>query len=183
MKLCLAPLDTVAAEVIVALHADPRVRRHLPLAVDDFDLAACQRWRVDKRVMWESHGYGPWAILVDGRFAGWGGFQPEGGEADLALVLAPEHWGRGPAIIRRMLHWAFEERGLTTVTALLPPSRVRRRGMRRLGFDVAGTLQVGGVAFIRYRLTPGRYAGAQPARSNAVSDPNQSSPAHLSGAT
>ena len=43
--------------------------------------------------MWDEHGYGPWAFIINGEFAGWGGLQPEQGEADFALVLHPDFWG------------------------------------------------------------------------------------------
>ncbi|MCB1955307.1 MAG: GNAT family N-acetyltransferase [Rhodocyclaceae bacterium] len=152
MAIDLVGLESVAPEAIVALHADPQVRRHLPLATDDFDLAACREWIIHKRALWDRHGYGPWAILVDGAFAGWGGLQPEGGEPDLALVLSPRHWGQGPAIVRHMLHWAFECRRLPAVTALLPLSRVRQGGMQRLGFEACGQYQLGAARFVRYRL-------------------------------
>ena len=41
---------------------------------------------------WSTYGYGPWAVLVNGSSAGWGGFQREGAGADFALVLALDHW-------------------------------------------------------------------------------------------
>ncbi len=152
MGLSFVSLDAIAPERLVALHANPQVRRHLPLATDDFDLATCRRWIADKQALWAQHGYGPWAILVDGQFAGWGGLQPEGDDADLALVLDPRHWGRGPSVVRRMLRWAFTQRGLPSVTALLPPSRVRLGALRRLGFEPSGVARVGGLAFARFRL-------------------------------
>jgi [ribosomal protein S5]-alanine N-acetyltransferase len=37
---------------------------------------------------WQRHGYGPWAVLVEGEFAGWGGFRREEYGVDYALVLA-----------------------------------------------------------------------------------------------
>lgn len=153
MELAFTRLPTVAVRDLVALHGDPRVRRHLPLSSGTFDDAACRRWIAAKEALWARHGYGPWAFLVDGKLAGWGGLQPEHGEPDLALVLAPDYWGWGPAIAREILRRAFGEMGFQSVTALLPPSRVRQRALCRLGFRRDGLLDVGGVVFVRYRLS------------------------------
>lgn len=124
----------------------------MPLMPDYFDEADCRAFVDDKERLWMKHGYGPWAILVDGDFAGWGGLQPESGEADVALVLKPDYWGAGVQLIRVILACAFGELGLDTVTTLLPPTRTRVRGLTRLGFIPAGTLDVGGQMFVRYRL-------------------------------
>lgn len=124
----------------------------MPLAPEHFDEADCRAFVEGKERLWQKHGYGPWAILIDGVFAGWGGVQPESGEADIALVLKPAYWGAGGQLIRVILGRAFRELGLDTVTTLLPPTRIRVRGLTRLGFIPAGTLDVGGQMFVRYRL-------------------------------
>jgi len=98
----------------------------------------------------------PWAFVIDGRFAGWGGLQPENGDADLALVLHPNYWGMGKAIYRRIIDEAFGEMNLNTVTALLPPTRTRIRGLLRLGFIQDGDVVIGQENFIRYRLESSR---------------------------
>lgn len=83
---------------------------------------------------------------------GWGGLQPENGEADLRLVLHPNHWGKGKAIFDKILEKAFGEMGFETVTILLPPTRKRIKGLYRLGFKKDGELEISGEQFIRYRL-------------------------------
>ncbi|MGJ3254860.1 MAG: GNAT family N-acetyltransferase [Alcanivorax sp.] len=163
-SLTLGRLGDVPHAELIALHNDPRVLRHLPLGREEFDEATCRRWVVEKEGQWQEHGYGPWSIHVKGGFAGWGGFQHEQGEADLALVLAVEYWGIGSAVCHKMLHIAFDDMGLTSVTALLPPGRVRVKGMRRLGFQRDGQLHIGEIAFHRYRrwapwVTPGHRNG------------------------
>lgn len=145
-------LREVACSDLIALHTDPRVVRHLPLAREGFDEEACRRWVAEKESQWEIHGYGPWAIFVEGAFAGWGGFQWEQGDADLALVLAPKYWGYGSAVSRKMIRIAFQELGLASITALLPPGRVRVKGMCRLGFQRDGQVQIADTVFHRYRL-------------------------------
>jgi len=153
MEIGFTRLAEVAPADIVALHADPRVRRHLPLAGDDFDEAACLRWIADKEGQWTRNGFGPWAIRIDGRFAGWGGLQLEDGDVDLALVLSPPYWGHGRAICREILNFAFGELGLPSVTVLLPASRVRSGGLGRLGFRPDRSVLVSGIRFDRYRLS------------------------------
>ncbi len=45
--------------------------------------------------------------------------------------------------------------GFTSITILSPPSRMRVRGVARLGFEQDGELDIGGERFIRYRrFTP-----------------------------
>ncbi len=148
----LVRLGQVAPEDIVALHNDPRVLKHMPLAIGHFGLAECARWVEDKERQWRENGFGPWAILVDGAFAGWGGFQREAGDADLALVLFPAHWGAGRMICRRMLELGFGQLGLTEVTALLPPSRTRLGALARFGFQPAGERIIDGQRFMRFTL-------------------------------
>jgi len=136
----------------VALHTNPLVRRQMPLTGDDFDLEACKEWIKGKERMWEEHGFGPWAFIIDGKFAGWGGLQPEGEDADLGLVLHPEHWGTGKVIYAEIIRRAFGEMGFESVTILLPPTRTRVKGILRLGFTPDGETEIDGERFIRYRL-------------------------------
>lgn len=62
-------------------------------------------------------------FFVDDNFAGWGGLRPEGGDADLALVLHPDYWVTGRAICEEIVACAFGEMGFDSVTVLLPPTR------------------------------------------------------------
>jgi GNAT superfamily N-acetyltransferase len=137
---------------LMVLMNDPLVRRHMPLARGTFGPAECARFVAAKERLWTEHGYGPWAFVINGEFAGWGGLQPEGGEVDLGLVLRPKHWGVGRALYERLVAHAFGEMHLTSVVILLPPSRVRVSGVLQLGFRPDGELQVAGERFIRYRL-------------------------------
>ena len=73
MKLEFKRLAEIDPARIIALHTDPRVRQHMPLIGDGFDEAACRQWLEDKESLWREYGYGPWAFIVDGEFAGWGG--------------------------------------------------------------------------------------------------------------
>ena len=137
---------------IVALMNHPKVREHMPLTQDGFSEANARAFVIGKERLWQEHGFGPWAFFLDGRFAGWGGVQPEEGEADLALVLHPDFWGSGGRIAREILRRAFEEFGFPSVIVLFPPTRTRIRALFRLGFVSDGELELHGERFLRYRL-------------------------------
>jgi ribosomal-protein-alanine N-acetyltransferase len=131
----------------------------MPLARGEFGPAECASFVAGKEALWREHGYGPWAFLVDGRFAGWGGVQPEGDDADLALILRPEFWGYGREVYETVLTRAFGEFGFPSVTVLLPPTRGRAHALARLGFVPDGETDVGGERFLRFRLHARRRDG------------------------
>jgi len=152
MNLEFKQLSEIDRSEYVALNTNPLVMRQMPLASSDFDDEACKEWIAGKERLWEEHGFGPWAFVIDGKFAGWGGLQPEEGEADLALVLHPDFWGYGKVIYEEIIRRAFGEMGLDSVMILFPPTRTRVKGILRLGFKPEGELEIGGEKFIRYKL-------------------------------
>jgi hypothetical protein len=89
--------------------------------------------------------------MVGGQLIGWGGLQPEAGDVDLGLVLHPHFWGLGRVLYERLLVEAVEVLRVASVIVLLPPSRVRTSGLRRLGFVPDGEAEVGGTRFLRFR--------------------------------
>ena len=137
---------------IISLNNNPDVLRQMPLGSANFDLAKAQEWVQQKDAQWQQFGYGPWAFLIDQKFAGWGGLQCEEGDADLALVLHPDFWGRGKAIYQEIVKRAFNSLGLESITILLPPSRTRIKGVFRLGFEPDGEVDIEGARFQRFRL-------------------------------
>lgn len=145
-------LKEIDCAEIIALNTNPLVRRQMPLSDDNFDEAVCQAWVQGKEQQWEDYGYGPWAFMVDGKFAGWGGLQYENGDADLGLVLHPKYWGMGKTIYKEVIRRAFWEMGFESVTILLPPTRKRIKGIFRLGFQADGEVEIDGKQFMRYRL-------------------------------
>lgn len=152
MQIDVRRLSDVALVDLGELLNDPDVRRHLPLAVGPFSEDACARFVAEKERMWAEHGFGPLAYFVDGRFAGWGGLQPEAGDADLGFVLHRAYWGLAPRLARDVLRRAFIEMKLPSVVALLPRSRTRVAALTRLGFRRDGEIVVGGQPFQRFRL-------------------------------
>ena len=153
MDLELRRLGAVDPADIVDLMNHPLVRRHMPLADGPFGAEECAAFVTGKENIWHEHGYGPWAFVIDGEFAGWGGLQPEDGDADLALVLHPRFWGHGRTVYERVLDEAFGPLGLDSVTVLLPPTRGGAHGIVRLGFRPDGETDIAGQRFLRYRLS------------------------------
>jgi RimJ/RimL family protein N-acetyltransferase len=145
-------LNEVSKSDIIELMRHPLVRRHMPLSSDSFGELDCDEFIANKERLWAEHGYGPWAFIVDGQFAGWGGLQPEEGDADLALVLHPRHWGIGKTLYDQIMERAFGDMGFQSVTILFPRTRTRIKGMLRLGFQPDGEVEIGGERFHRYRL-------------------------------
>ncbi len=152
MKIAFRQLDEVNASEIIALMNNPLVRRHMPLAAGHFGETECAEFLAAKARLWMEEGYGPWALMVDDQFAGWGGLQAEMAEADIALVLHPAYWGLGRLFFKEIIKRAFGEMGFESVTALLPPTRTRVKAVLRLGFKREGVVTIGGHAFIRFRL-------------------------------
>jgi RimJ/RimL family protein N-acetyltransferase len=148
------PFAAINASDWLSLLNHPNVVRHMPLTDGRWTASAVAEWTREKDAQWDRNGYGPWAIKIDGVFAGWGGFQREDNEADLALVLHPDFWGQGGAVLRALLA-RRAGLGIQTVSVLLPPSRTRLRGLSRLGFVSAGEWIYAGQRFLKFVLKSG----------------------------
>ncbi len=150
-------LTEIEKSELIHLMNHPLVRRQMPLLKGNFDESACDRFIAAKEKLWVEHGFGPWAFIVDGKFAGWGGVQPENGMIDLALVLHPTFWGIGKTLFLKIIQFAFAKMRLPSVTILFPPTRTRVQGLTKLGFQEDGTVLVGNEKFIRYSLRNGQH--------------------------
>lgn len=148
-----AQLQDVNPADIIALMNEPLVRRQMPLTFDHFNEQDCENFVRAKQLLWQKQGYGPWAFVVNGEFAGWGGLQPEHGVPDLALVLHPNYWGIGKQLAVDIIEKAFNEMGFDNVTVLFPPTRTRVKGLLKLGFTQEDELDIDGKTFIRYALS------------------------------
>lgn len=145
-------LPEIAPEEIIAHMSDPRVAAHMPLMTFAWDQAAVRDFVAAKEECWRRDELGHWAILHNGRYAGWGGFQKEGDEWDFGLVLKPGAFGLGIRIARKAIDFAIADQRIPFVTFLLPPSRQNRSALRRLGARFIGTVDYNGMAFLKYRL-------------------------------
>ncbi|WP_424929655.1 hypothetical protein [Amaricoccus tamworthensis] len=132
--------------------SDPVVAEHMPLSTRRWDAAATAAFVAAKEATWARDGLGHWAILVDGRYVGWGGFQKEGDEWDFGLVLKPDAFGLGLRIARRALDLARADPRIPFVTFLLPPSRRNLGALRRMGAEFVGEVDYAGAVFRKYRL-------------------------------
>ena len=145
-------LSEIEKSEIIDLMNNSLVRRQMPLLKDKFTEDICEKFVTAKEQLWADYGYGPWAFVINNRFAGWGGLQPENGEADLGLVLHPDFWGVGKSLYREIISRAFGKMGLNSVTVLLPPSRTRIKALLRMGFKKDEELKIDNELFIRYIL-------------------------------
>jgi RimJ/RimL family protein N-acetyltransferase len=109
---------------------------------------------------WETHGFGPWVVWLDGELIGRAGLMTstfEGRECvEAKWFLSPGHWGRGYATeaARAALDLGFGELGLEeilawTMTTNLPSQAV----MRRLGFEELGPIERAGLPHVAFRAT------------------------------
>ena len=89
-------LTEVEIGAVTALLNEPRNARHLPLAGGEaFTAETAADWVAAKDGQWDEHGYGPWAVLIDGEFAGWGGFQAEATAPTSRWCCGRSFWGHG----------------------------------------------------------------------------------------
>lgn len=152
MNIVFKHLTEVEKSDIIDLMNNALVRKQMPLLTGDFTETDCDNFVAGKERLWEEHGFGPWAFVVDDKFAGWGGVQPDDGEADLALVLHPDFWGIGKALYEKIVDKAFNELGIDSIQVLFPPTRTRIKGLLRLGFVKDKEIKYGQEIFIRYVL-------------------------------
>jgi len=152
MQLEFRRLSDINISDIIAVNTNPLVLRHMPLSCDNWQESDWMEWVEGKEKQWDQYGYGPWAFIIDGKFAGWGGLQNENGDADLGLVLHPDFWGIGKIIYEEIIKRSFGEMGFESIIVLLPPSRTRQKAIQRLGFQLDGEVEIQGEKFIRYRL-------------------------------
>lgn len=145
-------LSMVDPADIMAHMSDPRVAEHMPLLTGTWDKAAVTKFIADKEERWHRDGLGHWAILVDGAYVGWGGFQKEGEEWDFGLVLRPDAFGLGMRIARKALAFARADERIPFVTFLLPTSRTNLSALTRVGATYVDEVDYEGSMFRKYRL-------------------------------
>ena len=141
----------------MSLLNDPQVRAHL---VDHpaFDSVSLEQWIQEKMAVDATPRFRVRAIRApsdDDALVGWCGLQPDfsggsDGVADLAIVLAPSHWGLGRLVFREMLGWA-SELGHQEVKLHLLESRREYRALRRKALSVVRS-EWAGRHFVTYRF-------------------------------
>ncbi len=146
-------LFEIEEQLIVDLMNNSMVSRYLPLLNEGFTAEDCRNFLESKKRLWDAYGYGPYAILIEGAFAGWGGLQYEDGEVDFALVLHPRYWGWGMNVFLAIKELAFHQMGIESITALLPLGRHNAKAIKRFGFIEEGLVDINDEQFFKYRLS------------------------------
>lgn len=145
-------LSDVPPEAIARHMSHPRMAEHMPLLEGEWDRDRAIAFIATKETCWTRDGLGHWAFLHKGDYVGWGGFQKEGDEWDLGLVLVLEHFGLGPRIVQKTLAFARADTRIPYVTFLLPPSRCKLGALARLGATRVADVIHDGKRFLKFRL-------------------------------
>ncbi len=154
-------LTDVSLDAITAHMGDTRLAEHMPLLKGEWTNDKSVEFIAHKESYWQRDGLGHWAILSDGAYVGWGGFQLEHGEWDYGLVLKPGLFGLGPRITRKAIDFAKADPHIDHVTFLLPPSRKHLSALDRLGAQFVGEISYDGEVFRKFSLeTPTAYSAA-----------------------
>jgi hypothetical protein len=151
-EITFARLPEIAPEKIIAHMSDPRMAEHMPLLTFTWDRDRLDAFVDAKEACWQRDGLGHWAILADGAYVGWGGFQKEGEDWDFGLVLRPQNFGLGMKIAKQALDFARSDARIPYVTFLLPPSRRKLGALVRLGARTMGEVYYEGERFRKFRL-------------------------------
>nr|WP_298838672.1 hypothetical protein [uncultured Roseobacter sp.] len=132
--------------------SDPALAAHMPLLKGSWDRKRTADFVAMKEARWAEDGLGHWAILADGAYVGWGGFQLEGPDWDFGLVLKPSAFGLGMRITARALEFARRDVRIPSVTFLLPPTRTKLAALTRMGARFEGDVTLDGAMFRKFRL-------------------------------
>jgi ribosomal-protein-alanine N-acetyltransferase len=123
------------------LNADPKVMRYFPNVMTTQESEAMVD-RIEQG--FENHGFGLWAVEIDGRFAGFTGLNrtsfetPMGPHVEIGWRFAARAWGHGYAseAATRVLTAAFDDFGLTEVYSFTTETNVRSEAvMKRIGMS------------------------------------------------
>jgi len=151
-EITFARLPEIDPGEIIAHMSEPRVAEHMPLLTFKWDGEAVAKFIATKEQCWTRDGLGHWAIMSNGKYVGWGGFQKEGDEWDYGLVLKPNSFGLGTRISMKAIAFAVADERIPFVTFLLPPSRKNLGALERLGARFVDEVEYDGAKFLKYRL-------------------------------
>jgi RimJ/RimL family protein N-acetyltransferase len=154
-RLVLRRVESGDVDDLVALHADPEVRRFIPSAAD-FDPAMAvarvkrdpEDWDAGRRMLIACERGG-------GRFLGRVGIidWPQFGETEVGWIFGPDARGRGYATEAggAAQEWAFEHLGIPYVTALIRPDNAPSIAVaERLGMSPLRDDELFGVPVVVY---------------------------------
>jgi RimJ/RimL family protein N-acetyltransferase len=151
----LRPLESAYTEELLNLLNDPRVTRHMPLA-EPVDRAWIDGWKAAKSALWPQPDMGPWAVYLDGRFAGWVGVQPDEDERnEFAIVLNVWAWGFGQEITQEAMRTWLAFGDSRPVVIYLPETRPLGLLQERFGFRLLGMQKIADSNFAIFELPRG----------------------------
>jgi len=140
---------------------NPEIQRWLrPPPLPPFD--AETTWRVlrDDMAHWDENGFGPWALRVDGEYAGRGGLQwtviDDEPNVELAWSIHPDFQGQGLAteVGRAAIEMAADN-GIPLLIAVTMPNNVAsQKVMQKLGMTFNRNTQKVGLPHVFYELKP-----------------------------
>ena len=145
-------LSSVPVEEIADHMSDPALAAHMPLLSGPWDANRAAKFVAMKEARWEEDGLGHWAILSNGAYVGWGGFQREGTDWDFGLVLKPTSFGLGLRVTRKALCFAQDDPRIPSVAFLLPPTRTKLGALARMGAVPEGEVTLDGARFRKFRF-------------------------------
>jgi hypothetical protein len=151
-KLTFTRLPDISPDEIIGHMSDVRIAEHLPLLKFKWDRNTVTRFITAKEAYWHRDGLGHWAILCNGIYVGWGGFQKEGDEWDYGLVLKSDSFGLGVRITKKAIEFALTNKQISFVTFLLPKSLKNLKGLASLGARFVEETEYDGSQFLKYRL-------------------------------
>lgn len=150
----LRPLALAENTDLLELLNHPSVTLHMPLSTGKVDESWVENWKKSKSQQWGNPEFGPWAVYLNGKFAGWSGVQPDlDDQAELAVVLMPWAWGVGRDVVDRVLaSWREADNEQRRIFVYFPESRKASRFSNRLGLSFDSLHEFEGKRFERYEL-------------------------------
>lgn len=141
-RLLLRPPGPADLEFLVALFARIELVANRPDPRPDSPETSAARLARDM-AHWQKHGYGRWAVEVQGQLIGFGGLKaPDPGEdPSISYHLHPASWGQGYAteLVGSAVAFAFNGLVAARVVGLVRPVNVAsRRVLEKCGFRLVG---------------------------------------------
>ena len=155
-RLLLRPPEPDDIDFLTALFSRPELVAHRPDPRPDSPEQSAARLARDI-AHWQAHGFGRWAVLADGKLAGFGGLtvSQEFGGLNLSYHFDPQSWGHGYAteLVAAALTMAFEELGAERVVGLVRTANpASRRVLEKCGFAFEREVILHGAATNLYGL-------------------------------
>ncbi|MCV6593370.1 MAG: GNAT family N-acetyltransferase [Silicimonas sp.] len=145
-------LTEVDRAEVLAHMSDPKVAEYLPLMISCWTEDRVVEFIAAKEAGWARDGLGHWAVLSDGAYAGWGGFEKDEGAWEFGLVLKPEAFGLGFAVVRKALAFAREDPRIEKVSFYMDPKRPSLGVFDRAGAVPVGVVEHDGERFRKFLL-------------------------------